>query len=166
MRPHLTLSNQRVCNLAIMPPKFTRFLSLVADYSPLSLVGRMDIALKTKVSNGKRKPIAALRGRARVAAGPLAGMVSQSTFIKRRRDLQVPAGVCAWSWTGQRGEGTASDSVCQYDHSHVSPSMKPSPPTTPPPLPPASMQSPVLSTCPLHTNSGCGKERRIFIGPW
>ena len=25
---------------------------------------------------------------------------------------------------------------------------------------------PVLSTCPLHTNSGCGKERRIFIGPW
>ena len=26
--------------------------------------------------------------------------------------------------------------------------------------------SPVLSTCPLHTNSGCGKERRILIGPW
>ena len=25
---------------------------------------------------------------------------------------------------------------------------------------------PVFSTCPLHTNSGCGKERRIFIGPW
>ena len=25
---------------------------------------------------------------------------------------------------------------------------------------------PVLSTCPLHTNSGCGKERRISIGPW
>ena len=25
---------------------------------------------------------------------------------------------------------------------------------------------PVLSTCPLHTNSGCGKERRILIGPW
>ena len=24
----------------------------------------------------------------------------------------------------------------------------------------------VLSTCPLHTNSGCGKERRISIGPW
>ena len=24
---------------------------------------------------------------------------------------------------------------------------------------------PVLSTCPLHTNSGCGKERRILIGP-
>ena len=24
----------------------------------------------------------------------------------------------------------------------------------------------VLSTCPLHTNSGCGKERRILIGPW
>ena len=23
-----------------------------------------------------------------------------------------------------------------------------------------------LSTCPLHTNSGCGKERRILIGPW
>ena len=22
-----------------------------------------------------------------------------------------------------------------------------------------------LSTCPLHTNSGCGKERRILIGP-
>ena len=22
----------------------------------------------------------------------------------------------------------------------------------------------VLSTCPLHTNSGCGKERRIIIG--
>ena len=21
-------------------------------------------------------------------------------------------------------------------------------------------------TCPLHTNSGCGKERRILIGPW
>ena len=29
------------------------------------------------------------------------------------------------------------------------------------------IQSPVLSTCPLHTNSGgCGKERRISIGPW
>ena len=25
---------------------------------------------------------------------------------------------------------------------------------------------PVLSTCPLQTNSGCGKERPIFIGPW
>ena len=25
---------------------------------------------------------------------------------------------------------------------------------------------PVLSTCPLHTISGCGKERRILIGPW
>ena len=25
---------------------------------------------------------------------------------------------------------------------------------------------PVLSTCPLHTNSGCGKGRRILIGPW
>ena len=24
----------------------------------------------------------------------------------------------------------------------------------------------VLSTCPSHTNSGCGKERRILIGPW
>ena len=24
----------------------------------------------------------------------------------------------------------------------------------------------VLSTCPLHTNSGWGKERRILIGPW
>ena len=23
-----------------------------------------------------------------------------------------------------------------------------------------------FSTCPLHTNSGCGKERRILIGPW
>ena len=28
------------------------------------------------------------------------------------------------------------------------------------------MDTAVLSTCPLHTNSGCGKERRIFIGPW
>ena len=25
---------------------------------------------------------------------------------------------------------------------------------------------PVLSTCPLHTNIGCGKERQILIGPW
>ena len=25
---------------------------------------------------------------------------------------------------------------------------------------------PVLSTCPLHTNSGCGKEKRMLIGPW
>ena len=25
---------------------------------------------------------------------------------------------------------------------------------------------PVLSTCPFHTDSGCGKERRILIGPW
>ena len=24
----------------------------------------------------------------------------------------------------------------------------------------------VVSTCPLQTNSGCGKERRIFIAPW
>ena len=24
----------------------------------------------------------------------------------------------------------------------------------------------VLSTCPFHTNSGCGKEGRILIGPW
>ena len=23
-----------------------------------------------------------------------------------------------------------------------------------------------LSTCSLHTNNGCGKERRILIGPW
>ena len=28
------------------------------------------------------------------------------------------------------------------------------------------MDTAVLSTCPLHTNSGCGEERRIFIGPW
>ena len=26
--------------------------------------------------------------------------------------------------------------------------------------------SPVLSACPLHTNSGRGKERRKLIGPW
>ena len=26
--------------------------------------------------------------------------------------------------------------------------------------------SPVLSTCLLHTYSGCGKERRIVIGLW
>ena len=25
---------------------------------------------------------------------------------------------------------------------------------------------PVISTCPLHTISGCGKERKISIGPW
>ena len=25
--------------------------------------------------------------------------------------------------------------------------------------------TPILSTCPLHTNSGCGKEGRILIGP-
>ena len=25
---------------------------------------------------------------------------------------------------------------------------------------------PVLFTCPLHTNSGCGKERRILTSPW
>ena len=24
----------------------------------------------------------------------------------------------------------------------------------------------ILSTCPLHTNSGCGKERRMLVGPW
>ena len=26
--------------------------------------------------------------------------------------------------------------------------------------------TPVLSICSLHTISGCGKERRILIGPW
>ena len=26
--------------------------------------------------------------------------------------------------------------------------------------------SQVLSTCPLHTNNECGKERRILVGPW
>ena len=25
---------------------------------------------------------------------------------------------------------------------------------------------PVLSTCPLYTKSGCGKARRVLIGPW
>ena len=29
-----------------------------------------------------------------------------------------------------------------------------------------STESPVLSTCPLHTNSGFEKERRILIGAW
>ena len=24
----------------------------------------------------------------------------------------------------------------------------------------------ILSTCPRQINSGCGKERRILIGPW
>ena len=33
-------------------------------------------------------------------------------------------------------------------------------------IPMARCNSPVLSTCPLHTNSGCGKERGIVIGPW
>ena len=29
------------------------------------------------------------------------------------------------------------------------------------------MYSSILSTYPLHTNNdGCGKERRMFIGPW
>ena len=28
------------------------------------------------------------------------------------------------------------------------------------------LTTPVFSTCPLHTNSGYGKERRILIGPW
>ena len=32
------------------------------------------------------------------------------------------------------------------------------------PVDPYSAMS-VLSTCPLHTNSGCGKERRV-LGPW
>ena len=32
--------------------------------------------------------------------------------------------------------------------------------------PPLHCTPPVLSTCPLHTNSGCGKERHILIGPW
>ena len=27
----------------------------------------------------------------------------------------------------------------------------------------ARLTSPVISICPLHTNSGCGKERRIFM---
>ena len=26
--------------------------------------------------------------------------------------------------------------------------------------------TPVLSICPLHTDSGCRKERRVLIGPW
>ena len=26
--------------------------------------------------------------------------------------------------------------------------------------------SPILSSCSLHTNSGCGKRRRILVGPW
>ena len=26
--------------------------------------------------------------------------------------------------------------------------------------------TPELSACPLHTVSGCGKERRILIDPW
>ena len=26
--------------------------------------------------------------------------------------------------------------------------------------------TPVISTCPLHINSRCGKERRTLIGPW
>ena len=30
----------------------------------------------------------------------------------------------------------------------------------------AAPRSIVLSICPLHTNSGCGKERRMLIGPW
>ena len=29
----------------------------------------------------------------------------------------------------------------------------------------SSHHPPVLSSCPLQTNSGCGKERRILIGP-
>ena len=29
-----------------------------------------------------------------------------------------------------------------------------------------SAHSPLLGTYTLHTNSGCGKERRILIGPW
>ena len=28
------------------------------------------------------------------------------------------------------------------------------------------LNTPVLSTCLLHTHSGCGKERRILNGPW
>ena len=34
---------------------------------------------------------------------------------------------------------------------------KPAPPTISPNI---------LSTCPLHTNGECGKERRILFGPW
>ena len=40
----------------------------------------------------------------------------------------------------------------------------------PPPHPPSIISiivlSPVLSTCPLHTHGGCGKERRILTCPW
>ena len=28
------------------------------------------------------------------------------------------------------------------------------------------IRPPVLSTCPLRTSSGCGKETRILVGPW
>ena len=31
---------------------------------------------------------------------------------------------------------------------------------------PSLFRSQTLSAYPLHTNSGCGKERRILIGPW
>ena len=31
---------------------------------------------------------------------------------------------------------------------------------------PDNIYTPVLSMCPLHTNTGCGKERRMLIGPW
>ena len=29
-----------------------------------------------------------------------------------------------------------------------------------------SAYAPVLSTCPLRANSGCGKDRRTLTGPW
>ena len=31
---------------------------------------------------------------------------------------------------------------------------------------PCLMINVLVLSCPLHTNSGCGKERRILIGPW
>ena len=77
--------------------------------------------------------------------------------VARMHDGRLPTSSCEAKWSEGRENGASLRNASNTVSRNTALPSESTPSVGPPP---------VLSTCPLHTNSGCGKERRILIGPW
>ena len=105
------------------------------------------------------RPISAPHVRVRVqtrAAVTLRYLYKSGTFVKEKIAGRLRkarrAGVSLASFSNETRQQGGGGGDIQAKNSSLQP---PTPHITPP----------VLSTCSFHTNSGCGKERRMFIDP-
>ena len=138
----------------IRPPLFMRLTSLVVKDNAQSLVGRMDIGLKTSTASTRGNTRMTGKKRKAVAVGQPSGATStshprltsapqqppaRSTFAQSILYRQTPSDVCAHAWKGEQCERLANNRACNYDHNrrHLTtqqlPSGSPPPPLGPPP---------------------------------